>query len=182
LVRVGDLTPRARLDHTETDIANRDFIPFVLHKGRWATNDNAIEKEEGKQKQEADELLDVFAYIGLGACFLAVCLPGSEARHGDGCGQAIVQVIEGALVGQQEGKAIGKGCKSEKKDYLRNVSNEMEVEKTTSFAMSHSSNILFTCDGPARRKRRFDLTAFLLVNPHQSQAILVYCKRGGKIV
>jgi len=55
LVRVGDLTPRARLDHTKTDIADRDFIPFVLRKGRWATHDDAIEKKEGKQEQEADE-------------------------------------------------------------------------------------------------------------------------------
>ena len=54
------------------------------------------------------------------------------------------------------------------------MSNEMEVEKRASFAFSHSSNILSTCDGTARRKRRIDLTAFLLVNPHQSQAILVY--------
>ena len=59
-------------------------------------------------------------------CLIAVCLPRSEARHGDGCAQAIVQVIEGALVGQQEGKAIGKGCKSEKKKCMRNMSNAME--------------------------------------------------------
>ena len=37
---------------------------------------------------------------------------GSKARHRDRCGQAIVQVVQGALVGQQEGKAVGKACEN----------------------------------------------------------------------
>jgi len=36
----------------------------------------------------------------------------SEASHRDRCGQAIVQVVQRALVGQQEGKAVGKACKN----------------------------------------------------------------------
>jgi len=36
---------------------------------------------------------------------------GAEAVHGDGRREARVEVVEGALVGQQEGEAVGEACR-----------------------------------------------------------------------
>ena len=102
------MSPIAILSHLSSAKAAGPLTTMLL-KGR---------KEKNRKKKKWIErcvcvCLGVGAGVGMCVCLLAVFLPGSEARHGDGRGQAIVQVIEGALVGQQEGEAVGKSCKSD---------------------------------------------------------------------